>query len=41
MGERAAKVRMSHSDVHWEKVERKSGHTGQVHPLGGFTGSAE
>jgi len=41
MGERAANVRMSHCDVHWEKVERKSGRTGQVHPLGGFTGSAE
>jgi hypothetical protein len=41
MGERAATVRMSHCEVQWEKVERKSGRTGQVHPLGGFTGSAE
>jgi hypothetical protein len=41
MGERAAGVRMSRCDVHWEKIERKSGRTGQVHPLGGFTGSAE
>jgi hypothetical protein len=41
MGERAAKVRMSRCDVQWEKVERKSGRTGLVHPLGGFTGSAE
>jgi CRISPR/Cas system endoribonuclease Cas6 (RAMP superfamily) len=41
LGERAANVRMSHCDVHWEKVERKSGRTGQFHPLGGFTGSAE
>jgi CRISPR-associated endoribonuclease Cas6 len=28
-------------DLRWEKVERKSGRTGQVHPLGGFTGVAE
>ena len=41
LGERAAHIRMSRCDVHWEKVERKSGRTGQVHPLGGFTGSAE
>jgi len=41
MGERAATVRMSRCEVHWAKVERKSGRTGQVHPLGGFTGSAE
>jgi hypothetical protein len=41
MGERAAAVRMSHCNVQWEKIERKSGRTGQVHPLGGFTGSAE
>ena len=41
MGERAATVRMSRCDVQWEKVERKSGRTGQIHPLGGFTGSAE
>jgi hypothetical protein len=41
MGERAALVAMTLCDVQWEKVERKSGRTGQVHPLGGFTGSAE
>ena len=41
MGERAASVRMSSCEVQWEKAERKSGRTGQVHPLGGFTGSAE
>jgi CRISPR/Cas system endoribonuclease Cas6 (RAMP superfamily) len=41
MGERAAAVRMSRCEVHWEKVERKSGRTGQMHPLGGFTGEAE
>lgn len=41
MGERAATVRMSRCDVCWETVQRKSGRTGQVHPLGGFTGTAE
>ncbi len=41
MGERAAKIRMVHCQLQWEKVERKSGHTGQMHPLGGFTGEAE
>jgi CRISPR/Cas system endoribonuclease Cas6 (RAMP superfamily) len=41
MGERAAAVRMTRCEVQWEKVERRSGRTGQVHPLGGFTGSAE
>jgi len=41
MGERAASVRMTRCDVQWGKVERRSGRTGQVHPLGGFTGSAE
>jgi len=41
LGDRAATVCMSRCDLQWEKVERKSGHTGQVHPLGGFTGSAE
>jgi CRISPR-associated endoribonuclease Cas6 len=41
LGERACAIQMSRCDVRWEKFERKSGHTGQVHPLGGFTGSAE
>jgi hypothetical protein len=41
MGDRAAAVRMSRCDLQWEKRERKSGRTGQVHPLGGFTGEAE
>ena len=41
MGERAAAVRMTRCEVEWETVERKSGRTGQVHPLGGFTGEAE
>jgi CRISPR-associated endoribonuclease Cas6 len=41
MGERAAAIQMSRCEVQWEKIERKSGTTGQVHPLGGFTGFAE
>jgi hypothetical protein len=41
LGERAARVKLNRYEVQWEKVERKSGRTGQVHPLGGFTGSAE
>lgn len=41
LGERAAKIRLRHCDLRWENVERKSGRTGQVHPLGGFTGVAE
>ena len=40
-GERAAAVRLFRSEVHWERVIRRSGRTGQVHPLGGFTGEAE
>lgn len=41
LGERAAGIRLSRSELAWERVERKSGRTGQVHPLGGFTGEAE
>jgi len=41
MGQRAAAVRLSRSALHWERVIRRSGRTGQVHPLGGFTGEAE
>jgi hypothetical protein len=40
MGERARNVRLGACDLKWETVERKSGRTGQVHPLGGFTGEA-
>jgi hypothetical protein len=38
MGERADAVRLVRCDLAWENVERKSGRTGQVHPLGGFLG---
>jgi len=41
MGERAASVRLRHCELRWERVVRKSGRTGQVHPIGGFTGKAE
>lgn len=41
MGERAAAVRLMRCSLAWERVERRSGRTGQVHPIGGFTGEAE
>jgi hypothetical protein len=41
LGERAAQVELRRSDLAWEQVKRKSGRTGQVHPIGGFTGEAE
>jgi hypothetical protein len=40
MGERAATVRMTRCSIAWERVQRKSGRTGQVHSIGGFTGEA-
>jgi hypothetical protein len=41
LAERAAEVRMTRCQLVWAHLERKSGRTGQVHPLGGFTGEAE
>ncbi len=41
LGERAARVELRSSALSWEQVKRKSGRTGQVHPIGGFTGEAE
>jgi hypothetical protein len=41
LGERAAGVRMTRCELTWEQVNRRSGRTGQVHSIGGFTGSAE
>jgi hypothetical protein len=38
---RAAQVRTVACQLTWAHLERKSGRTGQVHPLGGFTGEAE
>ena len=40
MGERAVGVRLVRCDLAWEQVQRKSGRTGQVHSIGGFTGEA-
>lgn len=40
-GERAAKVQMTSCKLEKIDVERRSGRTGQVHPLGGFVGEAE
>ena len=34
-------IELRRSEVVWEQVKRKSGRTGQVHPIGGFTGEAE
>jgi hypothetical protein len=39
--QRAAEVRLVASRIEWQRRERKSARTGQVHPLGGFTGEAE
>jgi CRISPR/Cas system endoribonuclease Cas6 (RAMP superfamily) len=41
MGRRAASVAMTRCDIQRVKTERRSSRTGQVHPLGGFTGEAE
>ena len=41
LGERSAAVCMTRCDVRWVSRERRSGSTGQVHPLGGFVGEAE
>jgi hypothetical protein len=40
MGERARAVNILEFTIDWHKAERRSSHTGQTHPLGGFTGSA-
>ncbi len=40
MAERARSVRLEYCNLKWEKVHRRSARTGQVHPIGGFTGEA-
>jgi len=40
MGERAAAVCMTNCELRHVQGERRSGRTGQVHPLGGFIGVA-
>lgn len=41
LGERADSVALERSNLTWEYAARKSKGTGQIHPLGGFTGTAE
>jgi len=40
-GERAARIHMTRCDIQFVEASRRSGRTGQVHPLGGFVGEAE
>lgn len=40
-GERAGAIRMTRCELRGVKMQRRSTRTGQVHPLGGFTGEAE
>jgi hypothetical protein len=41
LGARASAVELERSNLTWEYAARKSTRTGQMHPLGGFTGTAE
>ncbi len=41
MGERAAQVKMTRSQLNFSEAERRSAKTGERHPLGGFVGEAE
>jgi CRISPR/Cas system endoribonuclease Cas6 (RAMP superfamily) len=41
LGERAEAVRLAQCDIHPVSAKRRSGRTGQIHPVGGFVGSAE
>jgi len=41
LGERAKAIRLVRSELTWQRVQRRSGRTGQVHSIGGFTGDAE
>jgi hypothetical protein len=41
LGEHAAAVRLAQCDIHTVSANRRSGRTGQTHPIGGFLGSAE
>jgi hypothetical protein len=40
-GERAEHIRMTRCNIHHVETSRRSGRTGQIHPLGGFVGEAE
>ena len=41
LGDRADRVRLVRSQLEWQSARRRSTRTGQVHPIGGFTGEAE
>ena len=41
IGQRAEQVTIVHSRIVHSSVKRRSSRTGQIHPLGGFTGEAE
>jgi len=41
IGRRAAAVRLTRCELEWHDTQRHSSRTGQVHPIGGFTGEAE
>jgi hypothetical protein len=41
LGERAETVRLAQCDIRLVSANRRSGRTGQTHPVGGFVGSAE
>jgi CRISPR-associated endoribonuclease Cas6 len=41
MRERAGRIKLVGGNVQWENCERRSGKTGQSHPLSGFVGTAE
>jgi CRISPR/Cas system endoribonuclease Cas6 (RAMP superfamily) len=38
---RASRVRLAQCDIRAVSAQRRSGRTGQMHPIGGFIGSAE
>jgi hypothetical protein len=40
-GDRAVRVRVAQCDIRTVSAERRSGRTGQTHPIGGFVGSVE
>jgi len=41
LGDRSRTIRLTACALAWQRIERKSTRTGQVHPLGGFTGEAD
>jgi hypothetical protein len=41
LGERSHAVVLERMDLNWEYASRRSSRTGQIHPLGGFTGTAQ